>query len=69
LYNLFNDVDIIKRIKINIPRWVGRVISRENEEIIKKNNACETAREKKERETKNEMDGWCGQGFEELGYG
>jgi hypothetical protein len=36
LYSLFNDVDIIKRIKINILRWAGNVIRREIEEIIKK---------------------------------
>jgi hypothetical protein len=35
LYSLFNDVDIIKRIKINRLRWAGYVIRRENEEIIK----------------------------------
>jgi hypothetical protein len=34
LYSLFNDVDIIKRIKINSLRWAGHVIRRENEEII-----------------------------------
>jgi hypothetical protein len=36
LYNLFNDVDIIERIKINRLRWAGHVIRRENEEIIKR---------------------------------
>jgi hypothetical protein len=35
LYSLFNDVDIIKRIKINRLRW-EYVIRRENEEIIKR---------------------------------
>jgi hypothetical protein len=31
-----NDVDIIKRIKINSLRWAGHVIRGENEEIIKR---------------------------------
>jgi hypothetical protein len=35
LYGLFNDVDIIKRIKINGLRWAGHFIRKENEEIIK----------------------------------
>jgi hypothetical protein len=35
LYSLFNDVDIIKRIKINRLRWARYVIRRQNEEIIK----------------------------------
>jgi hypothetical protein len=34
-YSLLNDVDIIKRIKINRSRWAGHVIWRENAEIIK----------------------------------
>jgi hypothetical protein len=33
LYSLFNDVDIIKRIKINRLRWAGHVIRRANELI------------------------------------
>jgi hypothetical protein len=36
LYSLFNDVDIIKRIKINRLRWAGHVIRRGNEKIIKR---------------------------------
>jgi hypothetical protein len=35
----------------------------------KTNNARKTGREKEERQTKNEMDGWCGEGFEEFGCG
>jgi hypothetical protein len=35
LYTLFNDVHIIKRIKINRLRWAGHVTSRENQEITK----------------------------------
>jgi hypothetical protein len=31
LYGLFNDVDIMKRIKINRLRWEGYIIKRENE--------------------------------------
>jgi hypothetical protein len=34
LCSLFNDVYVIKRIKISILRWAGYVIRRENEEII-----------------------------------
>jgi hypothetical protein len=30
-YRLFNDVDIIKRIKINISRWAGHAVWRESE--------------------------------------
>jgi hypothetical protein len=30
-------------------RWTGRVIRRENEEIIKKINDCKTGKEKEER--------------------
>jgi hypothetical protein len=36
LYHSFNDVDVIKIIKINRLRWVGHIIRRENEEIIKR---------------------------------
>jgi hypothetical protein len=36
LYSLFNDVDIIKIINISRLRWVGHVVRRENEEIMKK---------------------------------
>jgi hypothetical protein len=36
LFSLFNDVDIIKRIKINRLRWAGHVIRKENEETIKR---------------------------------
>jgi hypothetical protein len=35
LYSLFNDVDIIKRIKVNRLKWAGHVVRRENEGIIK----------------------------------
>jgi hypothetical protein len=35
-YNLLNDVDTIKIIKINKLRWTGHVIRRESEEIIKR---------------------------------
>jgi hypothetical protein len=35
----------------------------------KKNNACKTGREDEERWTKNEMEGWCEECFEELGCG
>jgi hypothetical protein len=33
------------------------------------NNTYKTGREKEERETKTEMDGWCGEGFDDLGCG
>jgi hypothetical protein len=36
IHSLFNDADIIKRIKINRLRWAGHVIRRENEEIEEK---------------------------------
>jgi hypothetical protein len=36
LCTLFNNVDVIKSIKINILRWAGHVIKRENEETIKR---------------------------------
>jgi hypothetical protein len=36
LHSLFNNVDIIKRIKINRLRWAGHVKRRENEEIMKR---------------------------------
>jgi hypothetical protein len=36
LYSLFNNVDIIIRIKINRLRWAGHIIRRENDEIIKR---------------------------------
>jgi hypothetical protein len=36
IYSLFNDFDIIKRIKINRLGWAGHVTRRENEGIIKK---------------------------------
>jgi hypothetical protein len=36
LYSLFNDVDIIKRTKINRLRWAGHVVRRENKENIKR---------------------------------
>jgi hypothetical protein len=45
-----------------------KCIRRENEEVIKK-YACKTGREKEENESKNEMDGGCGERFEELGCG
>jgi hypothetical protein len=32
---LFNDVDIMKRIKINRLKWAGHVLRREHEEITK----------------------------------
>jgi hypothetical protein len=48
LYSLFDDVDIIKRIKINRLRWAEHVIRRGNEEIIKRLKDCKTGREKEE---------------------
>jgi hypothetical protein len=40
------------------------------EEMIKNNNACKTGRKRKKGRLRMRwMDGWCGEGFEELGCG
>jgi hypothetical protein len=60
LYSLFNDVDIIKRMKINGLIWAGHVVRRENEEIIKRIMLVKPeGRRKKGRPRMRWMDGWC----------
>jgi hypothetical protein len=54
---LFNDFDIIKRIKNNRLRWSGLVIRRENEEIIKLMLVKLEGKKKKGRPRMRRMDG------------
>jgi hypothetical protein len=52
LYNLFNDVDIIKIINVKKLRWAGHVIRRENEDVIKRIMLVKPERKGKEHRTR-----------------
>jgi hypothetical protein len=58
IHSLFNDYDIIKRIKINRLIWAGHVIRRENEDIIKRSMITKPeGKRKKGRPRTRWMDG------------
>jgi hypothetical protein len=57
-------VDVIKWAKMDRTCYEERKLLN-----CKKNNACKPGRGKEERKTKNEINGWCGEGFEGLECG